>query len=854
MAAGLLLTLLASAQLVQAFARAGEGKNGPGPQPIPAAAPGNGQPSSTLIVVNGKPLTGPNSSAQQRGGRLFLPVAAIATALGDAIQSDPTARLVTVRRQNGIVADFSALLNQVRESGSVTLTVSNTADLVFPPAVEELMLPVEIVSTLLDVSVRRDEGQAIEIARGGAGAETVRAGTRDAKWELFQVDFDYNLNRYSSFSSHNLSLRGTGRIGANRFTFLTDLTGGAGITTRPVTLHGGNFRLERPNGQSFAAGDFGTGTELQFMSATVRGAAAELPLGPVRFNAFGGRTISGVVALLPLNGVPIIGEEPIKPRSPLAYDTNMLGASVTVGSSAASPNGQDLIFSGGAMHFSGPNRRGDLATGSLRYAAGRTRLQADLAAGTFAGISRDQVQVDGVDTALSVAGSFQVTDDLIAQGRYVRVGANFLSAQNGLQDPITLAAGGLTWKPKEWLTTSVSVSNATRPGLARDFNRYVTGTLNLTPGRRWPTIFFSHTGSSTPQLRNAAFTLASATKEFTRFRLFVNATRVKTFGPAALNAQTGVGFRVSESNTFEFSQGMGNNGLLNGSATWQMAGLFNRRLSLSGGLGYQRSGNSPFRTTEQLSASLRLPRQTAIQVSYLQSQTGPTLLLSTRGLLFSSRHAEQAVNGPVAAVAQYGAVTGRVYQDVNLNGRFDPDTDTPQADVKVRVDGTRYVMTSADGIYHLDSVERGDHAINLDLLSVRADLTMLDGAEQNVSLQSARDSVVDFRLVRTGRLSGVVWQDLNANGRVDDGEPLLSDIRVVTASGRDTLTDANGYFMIGDLPPGEYVVLIDEKTLPELTRSLTGSLTIKIQAGAETGDVLFPVTVIPAEVKRFPAK
>lgn len=854
--AGLLLTLFAFAPSAYGSAREGE-TNGPGPS-VPTSAPGNGAPPSTLIVVNGKTLTGPNSEPQQRGGRMFLPVAAIATALGDAISFDPTARLVTVRRQDGITSDFSALLNQVRENGSVTLTVSGTADLVFPPAVEELMLPVEIVSALLDVSIRRDEGpgqgQTIEITRGGAVAETVRAGAHNSRWELFQVEFDYNLNRYSSFASHNLSLRGTGRIGASRFTFLTDVTGGDTGSARPVNLHGGNFRLERPNSQTFVAGDLGTGTNLQFMSATVRGAAAELPWGRFRINAFGGRTISGVVALIPYPLIVAPGAEvpvPVKPRSALAYDTNVFGASVSSASPAVGPNGRDLSFSAGVMHFAGPNRRGDLATASVRYATRRARVQADLAAGSFSGINRDNGRVDGVGTALNVAGSIQLTDDVIVQGRYVRVGANFLSVQNGLQDPITLTAGGLTWRPKQWLTASVNVSNATRPNVARDFNRYVTATLNLTPNHRWPTVFFSHTSSGTSQLRGAAFTLASATKEFTRFRLFVNATRVKTFGPASLNAQSGVGFRVNETNTFEISQGLGSKGLMNGSATWQLSGLFKQRLNLSGGVGYQRSATSPLRTTEQFSASVRLPRQTSIQVSYLQSQTGPILLLSTRGILFSSRHAEQAVTGPIAAVAQYGAVYGRVYQDVNLNGRFDSDTDRPQADVKVRVDGNRYVVTGADGVYHLDAVERGDHVVYVDLLSVRADLTMLDGAEQQVSLESARDSVVDFRLVRTGRVSGVVWQDLNANGKVDDGEPMLGDIRVVTASGRDTLTDANGYFMIGDLPPGEHVVLLDEKTLPELTRSPAGSLTIKVQAGTETGDVLFPVTVIPAEVKRF---
>src|SRR5438105_12440304 len=96
-----------------------------------SAAQSNSFPEGTVIIVNGRTLAGPNSSAQQRGGRLFLPIASIARALGDSIQSDPTSRVVTVRRQGGIVAEFSAQLNQVRENGSVTLAISATADIVF---------------------------------------------------------------------------------------------------------------------------------------------------------------------------------------------------------------------------------------------------------------------------------------------------------------------------------------------------------------------------------------------------------------------------------------------------------------------------------------------------------------------------------------------------------------------------------------------------------------------------------------------------------------------------------------------------------------------------------------------------
>ena len=73
----------------------------------------------------------------------------------------------------------------------------------------------------------------------------------------------------------------------------------------------------------------------------------------------------------------------------------------------------------------------------------------------------------------------------------------------------------------------------------------------------------------------------------------------------------------------------------------------------------------------------------------------------------------------------------------------------------------------------------------------------------------------------------------------------------MTGSGRDTLTDENGHFIIGDLPPGEHILLLDEKTMPETTRSVAGSQPVKVAAGAETV-IAFPVVPLPDQIKKFP--
>ncbi|MGB9182376.1 MAG: hypothetical protein WCB68_24310 [Pyrinomonadaceae bacterium] len=817
---------------------------------------------TTTIIVGGRTLAGPNSSAQYRTGRLLLPVSSIARALGDTLGVDAPSHTVFVRRQTGVSADFSAQLNQVRENGSVVLTVSNTADLIFSPNAEELMLPVEIVAALLDASIRLDESaRAISITRGQEQAETVRAGARRASWELYRIDYDYNFNRYGSALSQNLTLYANGRMGDGRFTLATNLDGGT-AQARLGLLRNGTLTFERPNGQKFIGGDFGTGTDLQFMSSNVRGAWAQLPVGSVRLNVFAGRTISGVfsqtITELLNTGLPEQSElqqaSPLQTR--LQYDTNIFGVYATTDSSINNSSRPDpLTLSAGLLHFKGLNRSGEILTGSLRYTTRRSRVQGDVGVGKFDGAGRDGVRVEGLGGAADLSGSFQLRENLNVQGRYAFTSANFLSPQAGLHDPLKLMAGGITWQPRQWLTTSLSGSAATRPGDSRQRERFFTATLNVTPrSSSLPTMFFSHTQSNTPQVRAAAFTLLSAAKSFSRWRLFMNATRIKTIGPASINAQFGSSLRINESNSLELSQSFGSRGSLSGTADWQLSNFFQKRLNLNAGFGYTRNSNSSMTTQGRLNASLRLPRESTLQISYLQTQTGPTLLINLRGSLLRKQRAEAALGAPIAEMNSYGAFSGRVYQDVNLNGRFDPGVDRPQADVKVRVDGNRYVVSDANGLFRIDGVRVGEHQVYLDLLSVRADLTLLDGAQQEATLLPDRDSIVDFRLVRTGRITGVVWLDLNGNARLDDGEQPLSDVRIVTGSGRDTLTDVNGFFVLADLPPGGHAILVDEKTLPENTKSALGSLSVKVLAGSETGDTNFPITPIPPEIKRFNGK
>ena len=820
------------------------------------AAPGDtGGPDDAgkqfaAVIVNGRTLTGPNSSAQRIDGRILVPVVSIARSLGDTVGIDPAARSVSVRRQTGTNADFDVRLGQVRENGSLVLSVSNTGEIVFSPNAAKLMLPAEIVSALLDVGIRYDADKNAVIVSRGLDQMAPAASTKSqGPFDIYQADYEYNLNRYSPGLSQNLTLKLAGRLADGRFTFLSNSTGSS---LRNVSMQTGTFSLERPNGQRFIAGDFGTGTNLQFLSATVRGGSVSIPVSKATVTAFGGRSHSGFVPFVdPL----LLQPQPQQPaRNRFRYDTDIFGFFATSNSANNGRGSNRLGFSAGAMRFTGPERSGDLASGSISYNGSRLGLQGELGYGKFAGLRPDNSRFSGSGIGLDLAGTFQVTKNFALQGRYTNIGANFLSPQSGLREPVVLKAVGATWSPRSWLSASFNASSARRPGDNTQDSKFFTAAFATTPRPGLPHFYISHTQSGTSQVRSAAFTLLTASKEFSRLRLFLNATRIKLLGPAVMNAQLGAGYSVNDTNSIEFSQGIGTVGALNGQFDWRSSGLLKDRLSFSAGAGYDYGKNSKFSTFQRFSLSLALPRQTSLQVNYVHTGTGPTLLVSLRGTLFRKREGRAFLDSPAAEMNSYSKVSGRVYRDVDLNGSYDPGVDKPQAEVKIRVDGNRYAVSDENGLYSFDSVPAGDHRVYLDLLSVRADLTFLDADAKNVTLLAGRSSVFDFRLVRTGRISGRVWLDANENGKFDEGEKPLADVRVVTAGGRDTLTDTDGYFALGDLPPGDHVILLDEKTLPEKTMAELKPLAARAFPGRETADVMLPVTMIPDEVKRFGAR
>jgi len=176
----------------------------------------------------------------------------------------------------------------------------------------------------------------------------------------------------------------------------------------------------------------------------------------------------------------------------------------------------------------------------------------------------------------------------------------------------------------------------------------------------------------------------------------------------------------------------------------------------------------------------------------------------------------RAGGGTLAAPQTHLAeIRGRVWIDENLDGAFGRG-DVPLEGIRVLLDkGHFWTETDATGEYAFKGIRAGEHTVAIAPATIRADLALLDEIHRDLLVGAFRAAKVDWRVSRARTVHGLVFRDLDADGTPDEDEPGLANVRVLLVGGGDTLTDADGYWRLGDVPPGVRTIVVDQSSLEE---------------------------------------
>ncbi len=150
-----------------------------------------------------------------------------------------------------------------------------------------------------------------------------------------------------------------------------------------------------------------------------------------------------------------------------------------------------------------------------------------------------------------------------------------------------------------------------------------------------------------------------------------------------------------------------------------------------------------------------------------------------------------------------GAIAGNVFRDDRSAGAWEPGM-PPIAEVEVRLDDGRHMLTRADGSYRFSNVPRGKHRIAA-LYHSPAPFFFTTPADTNVE----ENATVNFGIGYS--LSGLTGAVLN-----DAGQGVGSVTIVIQGKGKkwNAVTEADGSFFVSALVAGEYSAQVDDDSLP----------------------------------------
>lgn len=846
--------------IVSGEGRAGFGVSGKAEAPPKVGEDSGTSPSSirsspvakTLpqtIVVSGRVIAAGNARIQLRGETLFLPVVSIADALGQNISVDTSARTVMARRQSsGVIAEFDAKTGEVRENNSVVVVIPQTAEILFPPSPGDLLLPVEVVAVLLDVSVAiNEEKRELQITPNDVANRGSITNSSPARFSPDNLDYAYDFRMADGRYFQTFGLRSSGRLGVWHYTANNSLWGGSG--NQAASLRNSSLFLENQSGTRLSFGDFGSGIALRSLSTLLRGAGVETSIGTYRMNFYGGLTISGDT------------------RSPgqlfrQNFDTTVAGVQFSSGEVPGAHNGAEkLEFAVGAQYFNGPAASGETIAASLRQTIARNRLQAELSAGNFLGETLDRQQVRGFGTGIEISDLFAPVRSLLFQASFARYGPSFLTTQkNASFNDRQLWNAGVSWQPSKFMSAGFSIFDSKKISNAeKEARTYSTNVSLNSQNRLLPSLFASYSFTAAGRRGSFAFSQLTLSKNYSKLRLFAALTQPSgksvvtrladqtssapgtdsvILKQTSLLLNFGVGLDGGKYGSLQASQSFSKT-VRTGDFDWYSRQKYWKRIQFAAGLSYFKSA-SEIKFGGRLISTIALPRNQTLQLHFVKTPSDFQVSVGLAGGLVKPARPLWSLGSFVDRL-HASSVRGRVFQDLNANGLYDAGVDVPMQGVAVKLDSAHVTVTHENGEYSFEEIEAGVHSVSLDALTVRADLTVLGPASQIITLNPLRKTIIDFRLIRTGRISGSVWFDANRNGRPDPGEPPLGEVRIVTSSGKDTLTDENGYFIIGDLAPGDYVVFIEERTLPAGFAARIPKLQVRVDAGKETSEIRLPV-------------
>ena len=164
---------------------------------------------------------------------------------------------------------------------------------------------------------------------------------------------------------------------------------------------------------------------------------------------------------------------------------------------------------------------------------------------------------------------------------------------------------------------------------------------------------------------------------------------------------------------------------------------------------------------------------------------------------------------------QSGRVSGYLFEDVNANGRRDPEESGRPGVYVFVVDGPR-IKTNRKGGYVLRKVREGSRTLKVDWDQIPEGYLFTTPNTLELFVTPGQTHVVDFGITTEVELRGLVYHDINENRVFDEGvDRPIPGVGFALETGQSALSGPYGLYSIRRIRPGPHTASIMIPRIPE---------------------------------------
>ncbi len=158
-----------------------------------------------------------------------------------------------------------------------------------------------------------------------------------------------------------------------------------------------------------------------------------------------------------------------------------------------------------------------------------------------------------------------------------------------------------------------------------------------------------------------------------------------------------------------------------------------------------------------------------------------------------------------------GSIEGLVYNDLNDDGEKQ-DNEPGVENVGLFV-GEEEIITDQDGWYSLSGVKGKKVAVKIDVSSLPPGFLVRGPQSQKIKIKQGKVVTVDFGLISRSEIFGVVFEDVDKDGKFGISDIGIAGVKLSLEDGRTAITDKKGQYYFRKVAVGDHTIRLEIESL-----------------------------------------